>query len=53
MNEKEEVRELIFKLINLPQHCIFCGGVLEDFGETDAGYHMDKCSRCGAVFSEE
>ena len=52
MNEKE-TRELIEELINSPHHCIFCGGVLEDYGRTDTGYHMDRCTKCGYIFSEE
>ena len=47
---KEETKELIQERINFPRHCIFCGGLLEDCGKT--GYHMDRCTKCGAVHSE-
>jgi hypothetical protein len=52
MNEKE-TRELIEELINSPQYCIFCGGLIVDYGKTDTGYSMTKCSKCGYIFSEE
>ena len=52
MNEKE-TRELIKNLITSPSYCIFCGGLLEDYGKTDSGYSMTRCRDCGKVFNEE
>ena len=51
--KKEETEELIVELMNSPRHCIFCGGLLEDYGRTDTGFRMEKCIKCGYIFSEE
>lgn len=52
MNE-EETRKLIDELINSPHHCIFCGELMEEFGKTDTGYRMERCTKCGWVYNEE
>lgn len=50
---KEEITDLIRELINSPQYCILCGGLVVEMGHSDTGYLITECTKCGAVFSEE